>query len=150
MVNDIIKHKVINTGYLGLLPFFAGALGPWVFIEQESQFVEFFTIYSFIILSFMAGCAWAYGVFAGASHPQFAINLGLSIIGVALVASLTPTLASIGLLAFGFFLLWFGEKLWLAQDYPDWYQQLRHKLTWIVIACHMLTVWNIIHTPLTR
>ena len=151
-------HQDIITNYmhLGLLPFFIGAFGPWVFIANEPFFIQNFLFYSSLIFVFLAGTLWATVLFATPknSKPQNTkINNSSRSIHVAMGFSLWPLacyflapLYATGLMLLGFLLLLFWEKKHLNRYYPAWYQALRHKITFIVIACHMLTILNIIRT----
>jgi hypothetical protein len=137
---DSITHYM----YLGLLPFFAFALGPWVFIDFEYVLVDLFFFYSTIILVFLAGSIWAISLFAEIDFRQRHINTAIVFSLWPLVSFFLPKIYGVGLMLVGFLLLLFWEKCFINKVYPSWYQQLRHKITFIVVACHMLTIWNII------
>ncbi len=144
--------------YLGLLPFFIGAFGPWVFIDYEPFFIKAFLLYSFIIFSFLAGALWAIALFVIPQNTMIqeqesglAQEHGSRYIHSAIIFSLWPLacyflapLYATGLMLLGFLLLLFWEKKVINILYPLWYKALRHKITFIVIACHMLTLLNII------
>ena len=140
------KHQdtITNYMYLGLLPFFAGALTPWVFADYESIAVELFFIYSAIILAFLAGVVWASVLLKDEPHNTRHLHMAVTLSLFPLIAALLPALFKIGLMLLGFLLLLFWEKLFLNHLYANWYQQMRHKITFIVVACHMLTILNII------
>ena len=144
--NEHIKLSVTNAGFAGLLPFFMTALGPWIFIEYEPLLIALFVVYSTIILAFMAGSLWAVSVFTEAPRPLFYRYTSLGVIGLIIIGALIGGLTQLLLMALGYCTLWLAEKLYLAGFYPDWYNTLRHKLTWIVIGCHMLCIFNLIHT----
>lgn len=143
------QDTITNYMYLGLLPFFAGAFGPWVFASQETELTQLFLHYSTIIFSFLAGSLWAMALFSHnednaefiARHIHAAIAFSL----LPLTAYFLPPLYHIGLLMIGFLALLFWEKLFLKTLYPSWYQALRHRVSFIVVACHMLTLWNVLH-----
>lgn len=144
------SHQATITNYmfLGLLPFFAGALGPWIFADQEVWFTEAFSVYSTVIYAFLSGALWAIALFAHNEENQQFIARHIH---VAIICSLVPFLGyflplfyQISLLLLGFLALLFWEKLFLSDLYPNWYQQLRHRITFIAVACHMLVIWNII------
>ncbi len=134
--------------YLGLLPFFAGALGPWVLAEHEWWFTQMFLWYSAIIYSFLAGTIWATALFGHneenktfiGRHIHAAIIFSL----IPLLSVLLPAAFHTGIMLVGFLALLFWEKLFLKPLYPQWYQELRHRITFIAVACHMLVIWNII------
>lgn len=159
------QDTITNYMHLGLLPFFIGAFGPWVFIANEPFFIQSFLFYSSLIFVFLAGSVWATALIATPKNtePQntnidndidnHIHNNGSRTIHVAMVFSLWPLgcyflapLYATGLMLLGFLLLLLWEKKHLNQYYPAWYIDLRHKITFIVIACHMLTILNIIRT----
>jgi hypothetical protein len=139
------KDLIINYMYLGLLPFFIGAFGPWVLAGYENGFIEFFILYSSIILVFLSGALWGMALFVlreqTTKHLHWAIVCSL----IPLAAHMLPVMWQTSLLLLGFLSLLFWEKLFFSTVYPAWYQQFRHRITFIAAACHMLTLWNIIH-----
>ena len=144
--NYLNKHQdtITNYMYLGLLPFFAGALTPWIFVDYEPIAVDLFFIYSAIILAFLAGIIWAGALLKDEANNQRHLHIAIIFSLIPLAAALLPALFKIGLMLLGFLLLLFWEKLFFNHHYANWYQQLRHKITFIVVACHMLTILNII------
>ena len=147
-IND---HQDTITQYmfLGLLPFFICAFGPWVFADAESVLTQLFILYSTIILAFLAGALWAIALFTEieyrARHIHMAILISLwPLASYGLAYLMASSVYSIGLLLLGFLLLLFWEKCFINATYPNWYQALRHKITFIVVACHMLAIWNVI------
>ena len=144
--NKPINQALIsNYMYLGLLPFFACAFGPWVFTDYATRLVALFLLYSGIILVFLAGVLWAISLFVEgidhrARHSHMAIALSLWPLGSAFL----PQLYATGVMAVGFLWLLFWEKCFINPLYPQWYRNLRHKITFMVVACHMLTIWNLL------
>lgn len=141
---------ITNYMYLGLIPFFIGAFGPWVLIDHEPFFINAFLLYSSIIFSFLAGALWAIALFV---IPQGSLGQEYNprYIHSAILFSLWPLIGyflaplyATSLMLLGFLLLLLWEKRVINILYPLWYQTLRHKITFIVIACHMLTLLNII------
>jgi hypothetical protein len=142
------QATIINYMYLGLLPFFAGALGPWIFADAELWLSQIFLHYSTIIYAFLAGTVWASALFGHDENNRQFINRHLH---AAIVFSLIPFFSYFlplgyhtAVLLVGFAALLFWEKIFLNTLYPSWYQQLRHRITFIVMACHMLVLWNLI------
>jgi hypothetical protein len=138
------QDRITNYMYLGLLPFFAFALGPWVFVNFEYLLVDLFFFYSTIILVFLAGALWAISLFGEVEFRQRHINMAIVFSLWPLVSFFLPKLFGVLLMMVGFLALLFWEKCFINTIYPSWYHQLRHKITFIVVACHMLTAWNII------
>ena len=148
MKNDNIQEAITNYIYLGLLPFFACALGPWVFIDAEPFLLKLFFFYSTLILVFLAGALWAIALLSNIENKVRHIHIAIVIslwplvaYGIDLLAGYAYTL---GFMLIGFLLLLFWEKCFINVIYPLWYQTLRHKITFIVVACHMLAIWNAI------
>ena len=144
LMND---HQDTITRYmfLGLLPFFIGAFGPWIFASNESWLSDLFLTYSNIILAFLAGIIWSVGLLNPQTHTQRHLHSAIGFSLIPLLAYFCSPIYSVALLAIGFLILLFWENLFLKDIYPKWYAMLRHKITFIVLACHMLVMWNLIH-----
>jgi len=145
------QDTITQYMYLGLLPFFIGVFGPWVFADYEWILTKIFIHYSAIILSFLAGVLWAVTLFTDGHEPKkrhihAAITFSLLPLLGHLSGYLLPTVITLSISILGFASLLFWEKLFLHALYPRWYQELRHRISFIVIACHMLAIWNVIHT----
>ena len=140
---------ITNYMYAGLLPFFAGALGPWIFAESEALLTELFLFYSSLILVFLAGIFWAIALFipvptTSMPNPPRHIHAAIVFSLWPLGAYLLPTIYATAVMMIGFLLLLFWEKRFINPHYADWYQKLRHKITFIVVACHMLVIFNLL------
>ena len=141
---DDNQNTITNYMYLGILPFFICALGPWVFADFETRLTTVFLFYSSIILVFLSGIIWSIALFSGISPPSRHIHVAITFSLWPFAAFfLTPMLAT-GLLLAGFLLLLFWEKCFINTIYPSWYQKLRHQITFIVVACHMLVIFNLL------
>ena len=140
------NHQLLITNYMyaGLLPFFSGAFGPWVFAESELLISRWFLFYSSLILVFLAGILWAIAIFHRQSKSTHYIHAAIAFSLWPLIAYLLPEIYATALMIMGFLLLLFWEKCFINSNYADWYQKLRHKITFIVIACHMLVIFNLI------
>ncbi len=144
------QDTITNYMYLGLLPFFAGALGPWIFADYEIWLSQTFLTYSTIIYAFLSGSIWGIALLGHNDNNQVFIRRHLH---AAILFSLIPFFSAFlpmayntTILLLGFLSLLFWEKLFINSLYPNWYQQLRHKVTFIAVACHMLVIWNVIHS----
>ena len=137
---------ITNYMYAGLLPFFAGAFGPWIFAEAEVVITRWFLFYSSLILVFLAGTLWAIALFTGltkaSQYIHVAIIFSLWPLGIYLLSA--PYATAMMLIGFLLLLLW--EKCVINSHYADWYQKLRHKITFIVVACHMLVIFNLLRS----
>ncbi|ODS22923.1 hypothetical protein AB835_11520 [Candidatus Endobugula sertula] len=137
------QDTITNTMYVGLLPFFAGALGPWIFPETELWLSQAFLLYSTLIFSFLAGAIWAIALFIQHELPKRHIYASIIFSLIPLLGYFLPIIFRTTLLLLGFLALLFWEKLFLKNTYPNWYQQLRHRISFIAVACHMLVIWNL-------
>ena len=144
LLNDH-QDTITQYMYLGLLPFLACAFGPWIFIDYENQLVQLFLVYSTIILTFLSGAIWGIALFSGIDNARRHIHAAIVFSLWPLAAYFLPAVYAVGLMLMGFLLLLFWEKCFINNIYSSWYQTLRHKITFIVVACHMLTIWTIIH-----
>ena len=150
-MNDIDSNKksinqelITNYMYLGLLPFFACAFGPWVLVDYETQLVDLFKIYSNIVLVFLAGALWSISLFKNIEHRQRHSHAAIIFSLWPLFSVTLPDILVLGFMALGFLLILLWEKCFINPIYPLWYQTLRHKITFIVVACHMLAMWNVL------
>ena len=130
--------------YAGLLPFFAGAFGPWIFAESEALLTGLFLFYSSLILVFLAGILWAIAIFHRQSKSPRYIHAAIVFSLWPLIAYSLPEIYATALMIVGFLLLLFWEKCFINSHYANWYQKLRHKITFIVVACHMLVIFNLV------
>ena len=138
------QELITNYMYLGLLPFMICAFGPWILVDYKTALTSLFFFYSAIILVFLAGTLWAIALFTGIEHRRRHIHAAIIFSLWPLVCYFLTDLYAVALMLIGFLLLLFWEKCFINPTYRNWYQTLRHKITFIVVACHMLTLWNII------
>jgi hypothetical protein len=143
-IHFLNKRLVHQLGFAGLIPFAALCLACWL-VDPEwlGVFIKNQLAYGILILSFLGGVHW------GATIVATRLTLQQS--RRALLWSVTPSL--IGWLAtmvggFGFALLIAGfiaayqadKRLFAWYDLPDWFIDLRLKLTCVVVAALVLTV----------
>lgn len=149
---DSNKKTMYQLGYLGLIPFIAGAgmmATNMSFLGLSGS--QIFISYSVIILSFLSGVLWGRGLSDGVtkSVPNrmalIASNVfALLVWGLLLQSSQNPQMVIV-LLALGFGALWFCErKIYIdssantVQGYPT----MRRNLTVSVVALHVIA-WAI-------
>jgi CDP-diglyceride synthetase len=131
-------------GWLGLLPFLAGALfeivgGPgWTEAALRA--------YAAAILAFMGGIHWGLAI-ADAKAPlsfESKLQLTLSVVPalVAWFALMRPLEAGLLIMAFAFLIVLVGDMLaTLAGEAPAWYPRLRIPLTVAVILSLLIATW---------
>ena len=144
VLNDQCQAVVTHYMYLGLLPFFAAALGPWVLVDYTLPLTTFFLFYSVIILVFLTGALWAIALFTAIEFPRRHIHIAILLSLWPLISNVLSATYAVLFMGAGFLLLLFWEKCFIKPIYPQWYQSLRHKITFIVVACHMLVFFNLI------
>lgn len=112
-------------GYLGLLPFLAGAIGMWAGVAVAGTWLA---AYGAIILSFVGAIHWG----AAASRGQYAplpyvLSVVPALIGW-LALMLTPA-AGLALMAIAFAAWRIAEHGLLDEYQPGWLRRLRTRLT---------------------
>ena len=127
-------------GYLGLLPFILLTLLTFFPIWPQLDALTLFQRYSAIILGFMAGVLWPVWAQQGSVRQLalFAVSLPV----LSFLAGLLPAAYTLAIELLLFIALRLGER-WFALDeqYHPSYLQLRNRLTWVVVACHLL-MWG--------
>lgn len=132
-----------RLGFLGLIPFIAGATGPWVLYEHTAWILQGFHFYSAVILAFMAGTVWGVRLNYQKADPGTLI-VSVTVALIAVGSLLLPMRPALVLLALAFlFLLQWERRTVFPTLAVDWYPMLRQRLTWTVVACHMLAFWNL-------
>ncbi|MAX86486.1 MULTISPECIES: DUF3429 domain-containing protein [Thalassolituus] len=131
-----------KLGYAGLIPFVFFALSV---LAGSTWAPDFFTLYSALILSFMAGACW--GVMQAQRDHVSSAELGLSI-GVFLWGWLmyfVPHLAGLPGLLLGYWVLvWLERQPVFRQSYKRDYRTMRWTLTLVVSACHAVAFWGLL------
>ncbi len=133
-----IPRAALWLGPLGLIPFVAGALAPWLLpLAWEPEASLALIGYGAVILSFLGGVHW--GLAAPAGRPlQIGLSVVPSLVGwlALLVANLHATGPALWLLAAAFAILLAGDLVAAGRSLtPAWYPRLRLPLTLIVVAC---------------
>ena len=147
----------VNLSYLGLLPFLT--LTGGYFFSEAPWILQAFVIYSVSILSFVAGSLWQAPLNIqtkqGKNHQQNNANSldesiarSQPVTQAWLVVLVTLPLPLGVFVSIEFSLLWLaGSFVWLLllqKRLPNWallskeYQQMRAKITSVVLVCHLL------------
>jgi hypothetical protein len=134
-----------NLGYLGLLPFFMGAMGPWVFHDALGWLTHGILWYSLAIFSFLCGSIW--GLVLQRDVPARRVHLITCKCFLLLgwIAIFLPVPYALGMLIVCYVALYQWERHTHLKHAlgPD-YLHLRQQLTWPAVACHMLALFNTI------
>lgn len=134
-----------RLGYLGLVPFIAGAILALLSEELGNRVLGGFLIYSVAILSFMGGVHWGLALVAGEMQRM---RLAISIVPV-LVAWLgvwlLPPVYAVALMGAAFIGQWrLDRPILAALDVPRWYVQIRPRLAYTVAGCHLLVLFRLL------
>ncbi len=112
-------------GYLGLLPFFATALGVWI---GPVWLAGWLLAYGAIILSFVGAIHWGLVMGRGeASAAVFQASVVPALVGWA--ALLVPTIVGLPVLVVAFIAWRVWEYRTVASAMPRWFRHLRTALT---------------------
>ncbi|WP_222519230.1 DUF3429 family protein [Spiribacter salinus] len=112
-------------GYLGLLPFLAGALGVWF---GPAWLAGWLAAYGAVILSFVGAIHWGLAMHRPAAAPEaFYASVTPALVGW--VALLLPRLIGLPILAAGFIAWRIWEHRQPGDVLPRWFRRLRTVLT---------------------
>ena len=132
-------------GYLGLLPFVAGAATALLFDELPAIVLRGFTLYSLAILSFMGGVHWGLALIMGTYKSK---RLFISIIPVVVAwicLMILPGYLTVTMLGLAFIAQWAVDRPILAElSIPSWYLEMRPRLTYMVAGCHLFILFRLL------
>jgi hypothetical protein len=134
-----------NLGYLGLIPFFLGAVGPWVFYDRLEWLTSALMWYSLAALAFLSGSIWGIVLHRPVSARRLHFAVASSFMLLGWIAIFFSPLYALGMLMFLHVALYYWERYTHLKHAlgPD-YLLLRQQLTWPAVACHMLALFNLI------
>lgn len=144
-MNKSTLHQ--GLGYLGLVPFFVGTYYTWCGPHNEILYAgQAFTVYSIVVLSFIAGSWWGATLSSAKENPSISDRRQTILIvssciyacfavGCWLLSNLSLTVT---LLGFGFVGLWFQELYFPSNNLSSSYRLMRTVLTLSVFVCHVL------------
>lgn len=138
MNNDFLSKRLAHQlGMLGLIPFIFLSLACWVAHPGWLEgFIYAQSAYGIAILSFLGGIHWGIALVA----PGLSAELTRRALIWGVVPSLIACLSKLHF-GLGFFVLMFGfvvayqidKRLYAAYQLPDWFLQLRRRLTYVVV-----------------
>ena len=148
-IDSSLKSTVYLFSFAGLIPFIYFALSAWIpqLYLFELDPVHHFRLYSVVILSFLAGMLWAFGLVANKVQGAVAIR-ARSLLWSAILLSLLgwgnlfiDAKAALFVGAMLFLVVWqIEQKTELARHYPVWYANMRARLSMAVAMCHFI-IW---------
>lgn len=143
-IDDSRRHSrsAYGYGFAGVVPFGVGL--ALIYLGQtETQRAlghDLFVYYGAVILSFLGGIRWG----AALSRPS-GKALGLSVAPslLALMALLLERELGLQVLAAGFAVVGLFDVLRRTEStWPQWFKQLRMRLTIAVVALHLLAIFK--------
>jgi len=154
---SLVRNRIQNYGYAGLIPFFGAAGTVWVLPEGLALTVsQAFITYACVILSFLGGVVWRpylSGKNVGIENPSGeaaerldskAMDLGIAASLIAwalLLAMFTVELENLELIlvvlsGVAFYVFRLVERQSAVLDYAPWFDELRDFLVRAVLASH--------------
>ncbi|MEM7401969.1 MAG: DUF3429 domain-containing protein [Pseudomonadota bacterium] len=149
-MNYLVKQNSLlqarQLGYLGLLPFILSSAFIWL-PEFQNIAVKSLSVYAAMILTFIGGVHWGIALKSpqltdskknNSIKNQFIFSTIPSLLAWATIVFLQPF--ALFILAIGFALFWQFEKSLYQQYLPNWYLQLRNRLT-LIVCLFILIGW---------
>ena len=137
------QNTILQYTYTGALPFFALSITPWISPDSKYIAIDLFLLYSTLILNFLAGTFWVLGITKHGEKPRYHLHAAIFLSLWGFLSHLLPYKPQIVCLAIGLLEKLWREKRFFSAFYTDWYQQLRHRITYIVLGCHLFAFWGI-------
>lgn len=138
-MNEAQQHFAQRLGFAGLLPFL-GLAGAALLDLNGALAVQWFIVYSAVIISFIAGIQWGLAMTtSSATHTR---RLGWSMVppviawGAVIAGHWWSYLAVVAILAL-LHLFWLNYERRHCSEY-SWYLELRGRLTFTVVALHVI------------
>ena len=138
------RNTMVKLGYMGLIPFLFGLLLSFTDSQLFSWSGEtFFITYSVVILSFLSGILWGYGIenFENQSSNKALILSNVIVLAAWLAALLgeQQEFLTTLILLLGYIAVWRAERSMREENQsegPDGYFDMRTRLTSSVVLMH--------------
>jgi len=128
-------------GLAGVLPFVVGLLLMYLGLSpaQQALGLDLFVYYGAVILSFLGGVRWG----AALTRPHWkALGMAVAPSLLAVMALLLDRQLGLKVLAGSFLLVGIFDGLRRTEStWPNWFKQLRSRLTVAVVTLHLLAVF---------
>ena len=129
--------------YLGASPFFLAifiSLSNQTFLGIDSR--QWFLTYGLVILSFMAGTLWGQVVNASTRVKRIALATNVITLAAWFAFLLAGTSSVLLIIALGFIALYLLEFFAISHTQrPDYYLDLRLRVTALVVLAHGIMFW---------
>ena len=147
IVNDDqsrIETMGIRLGYLGLLPFVAGAVAALLSNELASVALQAFVLYSLAILSFMGGVHWGLALISGTRQSARLLISVVPVVTAWICLMTLPAHLTLAVLGGGFIAQWFVDRpIFEELPIPAWYLEMRPRLAYVVAGCHLFMLFRL-------
>ncbi|MCR6651019.1 MAG: hypothetical protein NVV73_05715 [Cellvibrionaceae bacterium] len=137
--------------FIAVIPFFGGAVAPWIIGPSGGAEVPIFLLWSFTVLIFCAAGWLGFSVGARVKYAPLHTFVGLVVCGCAVGAFLAVQTHKTFLAASVLTVLHWLHLWWLQKTGgldKDALKQHR-RFVWTVLACHMMVLLNMIYAVKT-
>lgn len=137
--------------FIAIIPFFGGAIAPWIVGPTAGAEVPAFLLWSFTVLIFCSAGWFGFTVGTRPRHAILQMFVSLALCGVAIGAFLAQqsqklfVAAAILTLLHWLHLLWLQKTGGLNKDVLKQHQ----RFIWTVLACHMMVLLNLVYAVKT-
>jgi len=144
-LDEQVRAEDMGTrlGYLGLIPFVAGAVTALLSEELLSLAFQAFILYSLAILSFMGGVHWGLALIIGTRQSTRLLISVVPVIVAWICLIALPAPLTVAVLGGCFIAQWFIDRPILAElPIPSWYLEMRPRLAYAVAGCHLFILFR--------
>jgi len=148
-VSDAGKYQQLmeRVYFVAIIPFFGGAIAPWILGPAANAEVPIFLLWSFTVLIF---CTAGWLGFNSATRPKLAVLhtlVGLLITGLAVSAFLAVQHQKVIIAAAIFTFLHWAHLWWVRKtnNVEGDFLKNHQKFVWTVLACHMMVLLNMVY-----
>jgi len=145
ILDEQVRAENMGTrlGYLGLIPFLAGAVTALLSEELVSLALQAFILYSLAILSFMGGVHWGLALIIGTRQSTRLLISVVPLIVAWICLIALPAPLTLAVLGGGFIAQWFIDRPILAElPIPSWYLEMRPRLAYAAAGCHLFMLFR--------
>ena len=145
ILDEQVRAENMGTrlGYLGLIPFLAGAVTALLSEELVSLALQAFILYSLAILSFMGGVHWGLALIIGTRQSTRLLISVVPVIVAWICLIALPAPLTLAVLGGGFIAQWFIDRPILAElPIPSWYLEMRPRLAYAAAGCHLFMLFR--------
>ena len=140
-----IETMGIRLGYLGLLPFVAGAAAALLSNELAPIALQAFVLYSLAILSFMGGVHWGLALISGTRQSARLLISVIPVVAAWICLITLPAHFTLAALGGGFIAQWFVDRqIFQGLPIPAWYLEMRPRLAYVVAGCHLFVLFRLL------